>query len=147
MPASYVIYPEWNLKYVHVTSSIELEELRLLAAEYFDDPQFDLSLSFLVDLRDLVASSARFRDVFALYSYYRRKLAGATKPIEVAIVAPDDFAFGMAHMFFSLTNMGNVMRVKIFDDLAPATIWLGMPQATIEEFTISPGIKNSGPAG
>ncbi|MFK7837307.1 MAG: hypothetical protein AB8B60_13905 [Sulfitobacter sp.] len=127
MAASYEILSEWNLKYVFISSSIELDELRSLADRYFDDPRFDRSIRFLVDLTELTASSARFRDVFTLYSYYRRKLHGLDRPIDVAIVAPGDFAFGMSHMFFALANMDHVMHIKIFADMAGAAEWLVVP--------------------
>jgi hypothetical protein len=134
MPASYKIFPDWRLKYVHVSSSIELEELLPLAERYFEDPEFDLSIRFMVDLTDLVSSSARFRDVFTLYSFYRRKLPQMIKPIDVAIVAPKDFAFGMSHMFLALANLDSVMRLKIFEDKSNAATWLDVPVHIAEGF-------------
>jgi hypothetical protein len=132
--ASYKIFPDWRLKYVHVSSSIELEELQPLAKRYFEDPEFDLSIRFLVDLTSLESSSARFRDVFTLYSFYRRKLPRMIKPIDVAIVAPEDFAFGMSHMFLALANLDSVMRLKIFADKFGAATWLDIPDRIVERF-------------
>lgn len=134
MAASYKIFPDWKLKYVHVPSSIELEELLPLTERYFEDPEFDLSNRFLVDLTNLVSSSARFRDVFTLYSSYRRKLPRLIKPIDVAIVAPEDFAFGMSHMFLALANLDSVMRLKIFEEKSNAATWLDIPVHITERF-------------
>lgn len=131
MPATYEIFPEWQIKYVHVETTIEVGEFLSLADQYFDDRQFDMSLRFLIDLRDLVQSSAKFSDVFTLYSYYRRKLAGRG-PIEVAIVAPSDFAYGLSHMFFALVNMGSVMHLEIFETMTDAAAWLEIPIAVAE---------------
>ena len=134
MAASYKIFPDWRLKYVHVPSSIELEELLPLTERYFEDPEFDLSNRFLVDLTNLVSSSARFRDVFTLYSSSRRKLPRLIKPIDVAIVAPEDFAFGMSHMFLALANLDSVMRLKIFEEKSNAATWLDIPVHITERF-------------
>lgn len=133
MAASYEIIPEFKVKYVHVGSSIELDELLSLARRYFGDPNLDLSFRFFVDLTDLVSSSARFRDVFTLYGFYRRRLQGVIVPIDVAIVAPEDFAFGMSHMFLALANLEHLMRLKIFDDVSRAANWLNVPVHVIEQ--------------
>lgn len=136
VPASYEIFPEWKLKYVHVSSSIELDELLPLAERYFEDPMFNLSIRFFVDLTDLVSSSARFRDVSTLYSFYRRKLPREAKPIDVAIVAPENFAFGMSNMFLALANIDHVMRLRIFADKPSAADWLDIPEHIAERFRI-----------
>jgi hypothetical protein len=134
MAASYKIFPDWKLKYVHISAAIELEDLLPLTERYFDDPKVDFSIRFLVDLTDLVSSSARFKDVLTLYSLYRRKLRRVTKPVDVAIVAPEDFAFGMSHMFFALANLDSAMRLKIFKEKSSAATWLGVPIHTAERF-------------
>lgn len=134
MAASYEIFPEWKLKYVHVSSSVDLEELLLLAEQYFEDPRFDLSIRFFVDLSDLESSVARFGDVTTLYGFYRKKLHRMGKPIHVAIVAPEDFAFGMSKMFFALANMDHIMRLMIFSDKAAAADWLDIPVHIAEQF-------------
>lgn len=134
MTSSYEIFPKWQLKYVHISDAIELNELLELAKIYFEDPKFDPSVRFFVDLRNLTSSTARFRDVAWLYSYYRRRRGRFDGPIDVAIVAPSDFAFGLAHMFFALADKDKVMRLRIFAQTFDAIAWLKLPTHAARSF-------------
>ncbi len=126
MPATYKIHPADRLKYVRVSSSIELDELLSLAGAYFRDPQYTPKQRFLVDLTDLVSSRARFRDAMTLYSFYADRVAREHRPVRVAIVAPGNFAYGMSKMFASLSGMGSLMRLEIFPSLQDAMDWLDL---------------------
>lgn len=142
MPASYAIFSEWQIKYVHISADIELNELLGLAKAYIDDPNFDPSNRFLIDLTDLTSSKARFRDVTALYSYYRNRRDKFDGPIEVAIVAPSDFSFGLAHMFFALTNLDKVMRLRIFRRKSDAATWLSLPVSVVQSFKFTANVSS-----
>ena len=134
MPASYAILSNWRIKYVRISGTIELEELLELAREYFEDPKFDPSARFFVDLRELTSSAARFRDVTELYGYYRRQKSRFDGPINVAIVAPNDFSFGLARMFSAMAEMDTVVRLQIFRCVSDAARWLKLPVDVAQSF-------------
>lgn len=124
MPAQYTIYPDLNLKYVEISGKTHLYELRDLAEQYFQDPQFDIEHRFLVDLTDLVNARSGFLDVFSLHGFYKRKYGLRDKPVQVAIVAPSDLAYGISRMFSALMAGRKIMWVQIFDDIDSASGWL-----------------------
>ncbi len=133
MPATYVITTDEMLKYVQVSGKTHLSELRSLAERYFEDPQFDPEIRFLVDLTDLVNARASFIDVFTLKGFYKRNFGKLAKPVDVAIVAPTDLGYGISHMFSAIMLGGKFMQVRIFDDIPSALKWLEIETLDIEK--------------
>ena len=127
MPATYTIFPELSLKYVTIAPSVELSELLELARQYFDDPEYHPQNRFLVDATALQRSSGGFVEAYQLHSFYKRMIGPVPKPLDIAIVAPGDFAYGLSHMFLVLSHLSNFMKVKIFDNLDGALEWLAVP--------------------
>ena len=124
MPVSYQVYPALRLKHVRVSQKTNLEELKDAASRYFEDPAFSPDNRFLVDLSELTDARARFRDVFSLKGFYRRGLGNLDNPINVAIAAPGDLAYGISHMFFMLMLGSKTMNVRIFSSVLEALSWL-----------------------
>lgn len=128
MPAAYVIFPTVKLKYVTVTGATHLEELRSLATQYRDDPQYSPELRQLVDLSGLTAARSKFIDVLTLRNFYIRNFGPLESPIPVAIFAPTDMGYGIAMMFSSLMVGQSVMKVRVFDRREAALEWLGVSE-------------------
>ncbi len=95
MPAKYKIIGPLNLKYVTISGSTNLGELRELARKYLEDPLFSLEQRQFIDLEGLTDAKARFMDVFTLRNFYLREYGPVDEPVRVAMYAPSSLAYGV----------------------------------------------------
>lgn len=140
MPAKYKIIGPLNLKYVTISGSTNLGELRELARKYLEDPLFSLEQSQFIDLEGLTDAKARFMDVFTLRNFYLREYGPVDEPVRVAMYAPSSLAYGVCRMFSSLMSGQKLMSIKIFEHKSDALEWLGIdtggPQWEVAKDTI-----------
>lgn len=132
MAAKYEIIDSLNLKYVTISGSTNLAELRDLARNYLDDPLFSLEQSQFIDLEALTDAKARFMDVFTLRNFYLREYGPVDEPVRVAMYAPSSLGYGVCRMFSSLMSGQKLMSIKIFERKNDALEWLDInPYGTI----------------
>lgn len=124
MPAKYKIIGSLNLKYVTISGSTNLAELRELARIYLEDPLFSLQQSQFIDLEALTDAKARFMDVFTLRNFYLREYGPVDEPVRVAMYAPSGLAYGVCRMFSSLMSGQKLMSIQIFEHKNDALEWL-----------------------
>jgi hypothetical protein len=96
----------------------------------FNDPDYDLNFSRLVDLRKTDSSSRSSEALRAIAALVRRRYEGVETAPKTAVVAPRDLSFGLARMYQALSELvpGDVV---VFRSVDAALAWLGVPDETI----------------
>jgi len=136
MPAGYKIYRDLKVKFVDVSQDACLDELLPLARQYFDDPEYDPGLRFLVDLSGVTGSTAQFADVFQLHQFYSVRLRQQTGRLQVAVVAPSDLGYGLTRMFVAALGKASKINVALFDTRADAAGWMNIPRDVAQAFCV-----------
>ena len=126
MPISYRIDGSRCLILTTVSESLTVDELLAHKAALLADPQFRPGLKELSDVRGVKSLTLGVADVRRLAGFDSEHKAelGAYK---LALVARDDFVFGMARMYQQSTDE-NISNVGVFRSVEQATEWLGVAE-------------------
>lgn len=141
MPIRHQLRPDLGLvlsKHTGMVSDAEfLESYRAL----LDDPEYDLGLSRLVDLRDADSSARSSEALRSIATHLKRRYKGSDLAPRTAVVAPRDLSFGLARMYqaFSEVVPGDVV---VFRSVDAALAWLGVSDEAIPEVRASEGLDN-----
>jgi len=111
-----------------VSGSLTLPVLQGILRDVYAHPDYDPTLNVLWDLRDAVVefSSEDVRQLTdAVGSYWQGARA--------AIVATNEFAFGMARMYEMVMSEKSSGDVMVFRSLAEAEQWLGVDESPTEQ--------------
>lgn len=103
-----------------VTGRMNLDEMIEVVGKLYSDPRYQPPRRLLWDMLGGRAG-LEANDVKALKEYVKKhRPAGRGR---IAIVAKDDFSFGMSRMFELMTEGGDT-KVHVFRAIEPAQDWL-----------------------
>ena len=124
MPVRSVIYREHRLVVTIEEGRVTFEDMLANQDRLLNDPDFDPNFNQLSDATLATDTDLSEHNVRMLYQ--RRVFSASSRR---AVVAPTDFAFGMARMLQAYLELsGTAHPVKIFRDRASALRWLGVSE-------------------
>ena len=128
MPISISVKPTEGVRYTVMSGDITGAELLEAYRPAVDARAAHPSLNGLVDMRGVRRLDVTSAAIWELTQLLRRHEDTASeRRRRVAIVAPSDFAFGMARMFEALAASGGATTTyHVFRDMAEARAWLGL---------------------
>lgn len=124
MPVTYEIIDEPAAVLARYRGRVSLSDISTLFQTYSQDPMFSLTRPHIADIRDFDSSTIGFAEIYALFSMFGKSYSEAGAIMRVAIIAPDEVAFGMGRIFENLTEQSDWARAAIFDNLQDAKAWL-----------------------
>jgi hypothetical protein len=124
MPIRSVIYKEQRLVVTIEEGRVTFEDMSANQDRLLNDPDFDPEFNQLSDATLATESDLSPTNLTSLYA---RKVFSANA--SRAVVAPTDFAYGMARMLQTFVELSkNGPLVEVFRDRASALKWLGVPE-------------------
>jgi hypothetical protein len=123
MPIVYSIDPSRNRVTLTYTGTITDRELFDVFDRLYRDPAHRIGMDELSDLRAVHNVTVTSVGLQALADQASRSLDQARQTWRVAVVAPQDVAFGLARMY-GLFREDSPELVRVFRDLASAEEWL-----------------------
>jgi hypothetical protein len=98
----------------------------------FEDPDYDLGYSRLVDLRRTDSSARSGEALRSIAAYVQRQYKDRDVAPKTAVVAPRDVSFGLARMYQAYSDLvpGEVVVFRAAD---AALAWLGIADERIPE--------------
>ncbi|MFT6912642.1 MAG: hypothetical protein ACJAQW_001244, partial [Paracoccaceae bacterium] len=88
-------------------------------------------LDFYISLETVTEIDLNFAKVTALRSLTESRSKGSGKLPKIALFAPTDVTFGMARMYETLLNQGDVASAEVFGDEQQCFDWLGLTDHAI----------------
>jgi hypothetical protein len=124
MPVRSVIYKEQRLVVTTEEGRVTFADMRANQDRLLDDPDFDPEFNQLSDATLATDSDLSPNNLISLYA---RKVFSPNA--SRAVVAPSDFAYGMARMLQTFVELSkNGPLVEVFRDRASALKWLGVAE-------------------
>jgi hypothetical protein len=124
--------PEHRVTVFTHTGSVPDDEFLSFYQSAFENKRFDVSMNYLIDLRE-TDSSPRTADALGVLAEsirpYMRDVD--TRP-KVAVIAPRALSFGLARMYGAMADVIPWTFV-VFRDAEAACAWLGLPEHVISE--------------
>lgn len=120
MSVRHKVDPARHLVEVALSGSVDFPLVRRMVEEYTHDPEFDPDYDKLLDLTavtDFQLSGADVRDISSWPD-------GFNADTRMAVIAPDDDAFGISRMY-ELNKQGP-RKIRTFRDRLAALRWLGI---------------------
>lgn len=122
MPVRSVIYKKQRLIVTVEEGCVTLADMLANHDRLLNDPDFDPEFNQLSDATLATDSDLTQQNLRALYA--REVFSGHSRR---AVVAPTDFAYGMARMLKAYVELSRTAHpVQIFRDRASALKWLGV---------------------
>ena len=122
MPVRSVIYKQERLVVTIEEGRVTFADMKANQDRLLDDPAFDPEFNQLSDATLATDSDLSEHNLRILYS--RRVFADISRR---AVVAPTDFAYGMARMLQAYLDLSRTAHpVQIFRDRRSALRWLGV---------------------
>jgi hypothetical protein len=128
VPASTEFHPDRNLIVHRIHGEFTTKLFRATLNEELNHPEFRPAMNGLWDLTHADASKVTADDIQAMVRHMRQNIQRRGSGYRVAIVAPDDLAFGLSRMYE--TQTANLDReIRVVRDEATAEAWLAKPRA------------------
>lgn len=124
MPVTYEIIDAPAAVLARYVGTVSLAEIATMFRDYRAETSFSLARPHIADIRDFDSSDVGFAEIYSLFSMYGSCYTDAGETMRVAIVAPNEVAFGMSRIFENLTEQSDWADTAIFENLDDAKSWL-----------------------
>ena len=124
MPVTYEILDAPEAVLARYTGVVTLSEITTMFRNYMRDDCFSLSRPHIADIRDFDCKNVGFAEIYSLFSMYGRCYSETGERMRVAIIAPNEVAFGMSRIFENLTEQSDWASTAIFESLDDAKTWI-----------------------
>ena len=129
MPIAYDVVESKRLVYVRASGALTLADNLDTFEALLADPRFEAGFSQLADFRDVTEAhlgESEVREIVAAEAEVLDLLRGA----RFALVAPQDFAFGLGRMWEMLAER-MPFEGRVFRTLDEAVAWLGLSEGDL----------------
>ncbi len=126
MPVEFDILEDLDLTCIRLLGRVNLSEILEYLIDYKADPSFRPGLNEFLDLSGWTDTDMGYMEMRRL-RYAERILypAGQSK-VRCSIFAPNDFQYGMARIYVSLTDVAGDVNSQVFEDLDGALSYLNL---------------------
>ncbi|MFT6105675.1 MAG: hypothetical protein ACJA1E_002109 [Paracoccaceae bacterium] len=131
MPYATGIQKEDTLSWVFYSGVLTMGLARACHQSLIQHPDFLPGLDFYISLETVTEIDLNFAKVTALRSLTESRSKGSGKLPKIALFAPTDVTFGMARMYETLLNQGDVASAEVFGDEQQCFDWLGLTDHAI----------------
>jgi len=108
--------PETGLAIVRLDGRVTLEDhIRMIEAWLSPGSPLLTARAFIVDARSLTAYDLGFSEMMRMSTRLSRAFAGLAEAMPFLLLVPDDWRFGMARMFQSLSGIVGNIDVHIYE--------------------------------
>lgn len=132
MPITCDIKPDAKLVIFAHVGVVPDDEFLSSYRRFLKDPRFNKSFNLLVDLRRTNSSSRSSIALCTLAEFMQEVFTNNTTPPKIAVVAPKDLSFVMAHLYEVFSD-SVLWDFTIFRALDAALAWLGAPENLMED--------------
>jgi hypothetical protein len=122
MPFVFHIFEKEKFVLAKAEGSIAIEEITATGAQIFSHPLWQNGFKILADYSEITHLNLSAQELQNLVSQDNRLSPRFNKSL-FAIVAPNDFYFGLFRMW-ELLSMDNIISSKVLKDLGQALDWL-----------------------
>ena len=130
MPVLYRFVEDHGLLIVSHIGEVTRDEFLRVHEEAFADPRYARCTRELVDRRAETHSEHTTDDQRYMDHLTRSRLEGREEGLRTAILAPQDYAYGMGRIYTVLAE-GSREQVSVVRTLAEAAEWLGIDLAVL----------------
>ena len=124
MPVTYEILDAPEAVLARYTGVVSLAEITTMFRDYMRDDCFSLSRPHIADIRNFDSKNVFFTEIYVIFSMYGRCYSKTGERMKVAIIAPNEVAFGISRIFENLTEQSDWASAAIFESLDDAKSWI-----------------------
>ncbi|MFT6222397.1 MAG: hypothetical protein ACJA1F_000232 [Paracoccaceae bacterium] len=133
MPYATGIQKEDTLSWVFYSDVLTVSLARACHQSLIQHPEFVPGLDFYISLEKVTEIDLDFAKVTALRSLTESRSKGSQRLPKITLFAPTDMTFGMARMYETLLNQGDVAHAEVFSDEQQCFAWLGLSEHAISK--------------
>ncbi len=136
MAVSYLFTHDCSLALINVSGVVLAEDIITDIEKYHADHRYQAGTPEIAIIKDIVDLELDFRKTIGLYermTYLYQLRAPHTR---MALLAPDDLAFGISRMFQTIASAGSVLNVGVFRQEGPALGWLKRSETELGQLTL-----------
>lgn len=131
MPITYELRPDDRVVVFVHSGTVPDDEFISFYKTFFENTQFDKSFNLLVDLRQTDSSIRSTEALQQFAEYILQHYANIADRPKIAVVAPEDIAFGLARMYEAFSGLVP-WEFVVFRTAESALAWLGLPENLLE---------------
>ncbi len=125
---------EQNVLYAKWQGRITVAEFVDVFIAYTEGPHYSPGRPELIDTSSMLDIDVGFNEMRSLLRNVNSQSQQRKVKTKTVVFCPNDYIFGLGHMYKRLAELGDGIKVELYEEETSALAAIGLPFSTIKQF-------------